>query len=553
MPQISLTQRNDIGNDLVENHSYDELNRLTSITLPKNGNATENSFTYDSLGNMLSKLDVGTYTYPAAGAPQPHGVASITGTPGTTSFAYDSDGNVTAETGATTRVLGWTMFNMPASISYGTKAISFQYDADHNRVMQTAANGTTYYLPDGELAPGATTGPVWHTYFQADGERVVEDFGPTGSLKHHFFHNDYQNTIGLVTDDTFTEAGWSSGTGIVQNELSDVFGQPRLHTGAIDPNWGAADVTKRRYINQEDLTPVQLINLNARVYDPLLGKFMSPDQVISDRDDSQSWNAYAYAHNNPMSRDDPTGLADDSGECDGGCEFWTSVATGGSNAQMSNAAQGNFGLYLHTPAGDTQITVQNALDLTGQGVYSTPDAASTQLAYIESVAEMLKVITGDDVPRIGPGTRAAENVEIQTKNDAGLQLCDCRSPKYSVKKTATAGDWPDDTLNQAMQDLANYLHLDLVVTGGFETSHHNPNSAHYTAHADDLGLRSNPGLVRSRADIEAGFLMFFDQTSSFMQFENGKGVSPHYHFQDIPLPGGAVGIRPGVSHDGPQL
>ncbi len=324
------------------------------------------------MGAGLTKADVGTYTYPAAGAPQLHGVASIAGTPGTTSFAYDADGNVTAETGATTRTLGWTMFNMPATISYGSKTISFQYDADHNRVMQSAPNGTTYYLPDGEQTPGASTGPVWHTYFQADGERVVEDFGSTGSLKHHFFHNDYQNTIGLVTDDTFTEAGWPSGTGIVQNELSDVFGQPRLHTGAIDPNWGAADVTKRRYINQEDLTPVQLINLNARVYDPLLGKFMSPDPVISDQDDSQSWNAYAYSHNNPMSKEDPTGLADGGGdpECNAGCLFYTGPsAAGGAWGKAHTEPQ--FG--LRTGNKTENVTAQQAQDAISKGATASEE------------------------------------------------------------------------------------------------------------------------------------------------------------------------------------
>jgi RHS repeat-associated protein len=171
------------------------------------------------------------------------------------------------------------------------------------------------------------------------------------------------------------------------------FEQPRLHTGAIDPNWGAADVTKRRYINQEDLTPVQLINLNARVYDPLLGKFMSPDPVISDQDDSQSWNAYAYSQNNPMSREDPTGLAGADDECNAGCMFWESVATGGSVGKLSGGAQGNSGLFLHTPAGDTQITAQNAVDLSARGVYSTPDAASNQLDYIDSIAHGLSVST----------------------------------------------------------------------------------------------------------------------------------------------------------------
>jgi RHS repeat-associated protein len=196
----------------------------------------------------------------------------------------------------------WTPYNMPLTLQYaGGNTLRFQYDADHNRVMQTDGANTTYYLPDGEQTPGA----VWHTYFEAAGQRVAEDYGVTGSLKHHYFHNDHQNTIGLVTDDTFNP---NTSTPLVQNELSDVFGQPRYTTGGIDSTWGANDVTKRRYINQEDLTDAHLIDLNARIYDPLLGKFLSPDPVIADQDDSQSWNAYAYSHKNPMSKEDPTGL-----------------------------------------------------------------------------------------------------------------------------------------------------------------------------------------------------------------------------------------------------
>ena len=193
----NLTERNDHINALDEKYGYDELNRLLSITL--NG-AAENSFTYDVLGDMLTKGDVGTYTYPATGAVQPHGVSKITSGSNVTNVVYDADGNILTASGATRRTMTWTPYNMPLTVQYaGGNTLTFQYDADHNRVMQTEAGNTTYYLPDGEQTPGA----VWHTYFEAAGQRVAEDYGVTGSLKHHYFHNDYQNTIGLVTDDTF--------------------------------------------------------------------------------------------------------------------------------------------------------------------------------------------------------------------------------------------------------------------------------------------------------------------------------------------------------------
>jgi YD repeat-containing protein len=65
-----------------------------SVTHPRS-----TSFTWPSLGDMLTKGDVGTYTYPPTGSPQPHGVSSINA--GATTFTYDADGNVTAEGGAT--------------------------------------------------------------------------------------------------------------------------------------------------------------------------------------------------------------------------------------------------------------------------------------------------------------------------------------------------------------------------------------------------------------------------------------------------------------------
>ena len=59
------------------------------------------------------------------------------------------------------------------------------------------------------------------------------------------------------------------------------------------------------------LDNVQLIHMQGRVYDPALGRFLSPDPLLGDLQRPQSLNAYSYVSNNPLSRVDPTGLVDE--------------------------------------------------------------------------------------------------------------------------------------------------------------------------------------------------------------------------------------------------
>jgi uncharacterized protein RhaS with RHS repeats len=50
--------------------------------------------------------------------------------------------------------------------------------------------------------------------------------------------------------------------------------------------------------------------MNGRVYDPGLGRMLSPDPVISAPGNSQDWNRYSYAWNNPLTVTDPSGLSE---------------------------------------------------------------------------------------------------------------------------------------------------------------------------------------------------------------------------------------------------
>jgi len=66
-------------------------------------------------------------------------------------------------------------------------------------------------------------------------------------------------------------------------------------------------ITNRGYTGHEMDDEVGLINMNARIYDPLLGRFLSADPVLPDAGDMQAYNRYAYVLNNPLRYVDPTG------------------------------------------------------------------------------------------------------------------------------------------------------------------------------------------------------------------------------------------------------
>ncbi|MGL5317448.1 MAG: RHS repeat-associated core domain-containing protein, partial [Bacteroidales bacterium] len=63
----------------------------------------------------------------------------------------------------------------------------------------------------------------------------------------------------------------------------------------------------RGYTGHEHLPTFGLINMNARLYDPVLGRFLSPDPFVQDPFFSQNHNRYSYCWNNPLRFTDPNG------------------------------------------------------------------------------------------------------------------------------------------------------------------------------------------------------------------------------------------------------
>ncbi|RYG50005.1 MAG: hypothetical protein EOO01_11670, partial [Chitinophagaceae bacterium] len=63
----------------------------------------------------------------------------------------------------------------------------------------------------------------------------------------------------------------------------------------------------RGFTGHEHLTNFNLINMNGRMYDPVVGRVLSVDNYVQDPYSTQGYNRYSYVMNNPLIASDPSG------------------------------------------------------------------------------------------------------------------------------------------------------------------------------------------------------------------------------------------------------
>jgi RHS repeat-associated protein len=63
----------------------------------------------------------------------------------------------------------------------------------------------------------------------------------------------------------------------------------------------------RGFTGHEYLSWFKLYNMNGRMYDPLVGRFLNADPYVQMPDNTQSYNRYSYCLNNPLKYTDPDG------------------------------------------------------------------------------------------------------------------------------------------------------------------------------------------------------------------------------------------------------
>ncbi len=276
----NLTRRYDHVYNHIENFTYDNFNRLTNIDI--DGNNSRNII-YDNLGNVSFKYDAGSMIYYMS---NPYAVKRISDMPNVASYGSEHD-------------VTYTSFDKVRSISQGTYTLDVSYGADRQRVRQTLSNGNNtktkrYFTPLYEVVSenGATKKVHYLTSSTGLFAIFAVDSNNNGTMSYVI--KDHQGSMyATITGNT------------VERYSCDAWGRRRNpQTLSYDNVTTSFD---RGYTLHEHYDDFGLINMNGRLYDPLVGRMLSPDIVIQDEQNSQAYNRYSYCFNNPLRFTDPSG------------------------------------------------------------------------------------------------------------------------------------------------------------------------------------------------------------------------------------------------------
>lgn len=284
--------------NIYETFNYDSFDRLTQ-TYTSRGSATltEENIFYDPMGR-ITQAKPGTYNYDAAKKYQLNSIDEINTLP------YYQDNPLQQVTYNTQKA--------PSTIKQqGKENIYFRYDGFNNRTAMYYGNEAPDYTASSKVRYYSPAGDIEVDYDKAANKYIVNiyvDGNPysasiiqrkeNSASAFYYLHRDYLGSILAITNNVGN---------IVEKRHFDAWGNIMLVQNAQNTDLGKLTFLERGYTGHEHLQGVGLINMNARLYDAKLHRFLAPDNFIQDPGNPQNYNLYAYVLNNPLRFTDPTG------------------------------------------------------------------------------------------------------------------------------------------------------------------------------------------------------------------------------------------------------
>ena len=368
----SIDDKPAIGSTDKQCFRTDPLGRLTTAWTPATGTdcATDptvanlggpapywQDWTFDATGSRLTETShaaagntLRNYAVPTGGknVVGPHTVSAMTATApsqaaATTQYRYDGSGNMTCRptagstsndcaTNTNSQTQTWDAEGKLATVTAGASTLETNvYDVDGTRLIRRDATGTTLFLPGQEIRKQGTV-TTGTRYYSFAGVVCASRTGSSAITALTWLFNDHQGT---------QQTAVNAGTQAVTIRRQTPYGGTR---GAA-----ATWVNSKGFVGGDN-DPTGLVNIGARQYDLLLGRFISVDP-IQDMADPQQWNGYAYSNNNPVTNSDPTGLVFDPNT---GCNNGTNGANCSKSPYPSQPSSPPKGGGSHSGGGSCQ-------------------------------------------------------------------------------------------------------------------------------------------------------------------------------------------------------
>lgn len=278
---------------LQDQFDFDNLDRLKKsyqYISSTNTSLDINNLTYDILGNITHKDDAGDYQY--TNTNEPFSLSLIN--PATSNI---DPNNLNVQYNDLRKASQITQMT-----STSTKQLDIVYGTSNQRIKTTYNIGGTYgytrYYGENYDRQETAGGYKEWTYINSPSGLCGIYFNNNGSIKFDYVVSDHLGSPILLTN----------GAQIEEEYSFDSWGRRRNPSDWTYNNLPVSTKMIRGYTFHEHLDEFSLINMNGRVYDPVVGRFIQADQYLQDPSLLQNFNRYAYCLNNPLKYTDPTGF-----------------------------------------------------------------------------------------------------------------------------------------------------------------------------------------------------------------------------------------------------
>lgn len=282
----NLLSRTDELRNRTETFNYDGMNRLAS-----DGRTTVE---YSPSGNIIRKSDVGDYTYGLQANPHAH-------------TGVENPAKYPTPTGL--QEITYNSSNLPDSIYDWMSAAKFTYNGNFDRVKSVYyQNGTIHYMTRYYLGGCYELDSLKYDRIEKlylhggyyDAPIVWRKRNNTKPELYHVLRDPLGSITNVVRDDGYRQEELSyDAWGHLRNPMGwEPLSQAKMSlTGGSTPS---STFLGRGFCGHEQLPVANLVHMNARLYDPWTGRFLSPDPYVQFPDFSQGLNRYSYCMNNPL-------------------------------------------------------------------------------------------------------------------------------------------------------------------------------------------------------------------------------------------------------------